>query len=542
MPRRQAAQSAASKISNQENEEEPVSTKKSTRGRPGKPTGKPSRQQKPDTGNTLKGKENLNENCIYLEKSDELTNPEEKKVARKQKPVERRKISQKKGKDCSDGEQQANDQDSVVHVEDIGLVLKNENIDEEEQQKEETLEKRAGTRGRKKKVDDKSKIQQDETPDTEQSESGQKMELNKTANEQVKTTTDIDVPQKRRGRKKENNKETKSEQKDATFTVDDKAELQQEVEHNDNDTMVTKATKRKAKGQTRAIEPNKGSSKTKKLEEELLTVRSQISQWWEKCYFGAKQRKLFLPYFDDTLTASNLTAHKKEETRLRKYYEKNRAVFENISMHYSDDDLKQRLQGIEKDYQMKLFEKDKEFLDYQALQRELMKDLETQVQAKEQKIKQVEENIQEMKDQQSKLQTQAEQNMEQMKNEVKQTKELLLEKDELITALGKLLDKLKTNQVDQKSEQRENEFQEMKELLFKKDEIIKGLRKSLEEKTEKTCPREDNFIKTSERHCLQENVHEINVLHEFCQKQKTTIRTLQREIEHLRKIKNESSK
>lgn len=111
---------------------------------------------------------------------------------------------------------------------------------------------------------------------------------------------------------------------------------------------------------------------SEQIEEEILVVRSQISQWWDKCYYGKEQRTLCRPFFDgkltplclgfpdtwiyqpiwyhvwnksclhfytnpiffssENLTSSNLTSLKKEETKLRKFYEKNRHIFDNISL------------------------------------------------------------------------------------------------------------------------------------------------------------------------------------------------------------------
>lgn len=107
---------------------------------------------------------------------------------------------------------------------------------------------------------------------------------------------------------------------------------------------------------------------SEQIEEDILGVRSQISQWWDKCYYGKEQRTLCRPFFDgkltllyldfpdtwiykpkwylvwnkscyhfypififeEKLTSSNLTALKKEEAKLRKFYEKNRHIFDNI--------------------------------------------------------------------------------------------------------------------------------------------------------------------------------------------------------------------
>jgi hypothetical protein len=43
------------------------------------------------------------------------------------------------------------------------------------------------------------------------------------------------------------------------------------------------------------------------IEQEIRAIRAQISQWWQKCFCGEGERKLFCPYYDGIIfsNASN---------------------------------------------------------------------------------------------------------------------------------------------------------------------------------------------------------------------------------------------
>lgn len=41
---------------------------------------------------------------------------------------------------------------------------------------------------------------------------------------------------------------------------------------------------------------------SEQIEEDILGVRSRISQWWDKCYYGKEQRTLCRPFFEGKLT------------------------------------------------------------------------------------------------------------------------------------------------------------------------------------------------------------------------------------------------
>ncbi|XP_078338534.1 uncharacterized protein LOC111138254 isoform X3 [Crassostrea virginica] len=220
---------------------------------------------------------------------------------------------------------------------------------------------------------------------------------------------------------------------------------------------------------------------TVQIEENIQAVRLQISHLWELCYYGEEQQKSCLPFFDESLTSSNLTALKKEETKLRKYYEKNRHIFDNISLQ-RDDQLDGKLQTSNTNYEMKLIAKDKEVQENQVLHKKILQQLEVQLQEKEKRISQLEKNIQEMQCKESKLQSK--------------------EKDENITALRKSLESLNTTYTKENDSVFENSKYQPKS----------------------NCETKEDF-------------HEVDVLYEFCQKQKKTIRNLEREIEQMRRDK-----
>ncbi|XP_052715718.1 repetitive organellar protein-like isoform X2 [Crassostrea angulata] len=250
------------------------------------------------------------------------------------------------------------------------------------------------------------------------------------------------------------------------------------------------------KGEQKIIQdrPKKlGQSKklksSEQIEEDILGVRSQISQWWDKCYYGKEQRTLCRPFFDENLTSSNLTALKKEEAKLRKFYEKNRHIFDNIHESLQRDTKQsQGPSSTSTDYKAEILTKEKELQDCQTLHQEIFHQLESQLEEKEKKIYQLEKNIKEMKSHQTKL----------CYRTLSIFKQPPQEKDHEITTPRTTEEYLNST-------------------YTKENDCDFGKKKNQSATT-----------------CNNEDFHEVNVLYEFCQKQKKTIRNLEREIELMR--------
>uniref|UniRef100_K1RXF9 Protein regulator of cytokinesis 1 n=1 Tax=Magallana gigas TaxID=29159 RepID=K1RXF9_MAGGI len=239
----------------------------------------------------------------------------------------------------------------------------------------------------------------------------------------------------------------------------------------------------------KTLEPLKKLKSSEQIEEDILGVRSQISQWWDKCYYGKEQRTLCRPFFDENLTSSNLTALKKEEAKLRKFYEKNRHIFDNIHESLQRDTKQsQGPSSTSTDYKAEILAKDKELQDCRTLHKEIFHQLESQLEEKERKIYQLEKNIKEMKSHQTKL----------CYRTLSIFKQPPQEKDHEITTPRTTEEYLNST-------------------YTKENDCDFGKKKNQSATT-----------------CNNEDFHEVNVLYEFCQKQKKTIRNLEREIELMR--------
>ncbi|XP_048765893.2 uncharacterized protein LOC125673361 isoform X2 [Ostrea edulis] len=464
MPRRRAAQSAASKISVIADDEQTVKKEKSSRSgkADGNPARKSSRQKKTNTIDITPdiGKSNENNDPSGREKS-EIPVPTQGSRGKSS-------TSKRKGKGFRNVEHaklSKNDNDEVIQSK---YQTNFDGASEEFQKKGETVVKRAGTRGGpKKKVDNKIGCLE-ETRKTENNKVKSRgrgfpevsitscrspTERRKRTRQINPTTMKPEAAQYKESRHKEDEKENgdpgrqerrargrkKADGEIKNNTVDS------ELEATQTQTTAMKVGFRKTKiKQAQGLFSSKTEDHTDNVEQKIRTTRSQISQWWQKCFFGAQGRKLFRPYYDENWTTSNLLVHTKEEARLRKYYEKNHHIFDNISLHQNEESK--------------------------------MATVHYRLQEKDQKITELEKSVQEMRAQQSIIQTQS------------------LKKDEDMTVLRNSLEKL-----------------------------------------------DMTYTKENDDNSLTEDFHEVNVLHEFCQKQKKTIRNLQREIEQLREKAKQTS-
>ncbi|XP_038557816.1 protein regulator of cytokinesis 1b isoform X2 [Micropterus salmoides] len=59
-------------------------------------------------------------------------------------------------------------------------------------------------------------------------------------------------------------------------------------------------------------------------------IRSEISVFWEKCFFSADQRQAFAPYFSNDFTEELLSLHDAEIQRLKQHYEDHKELFDGV--------------------------------------------------------------------------------------------------------------------------------------------------------------------------------------------------------------------
>ncbi|KAI1889739.1 hypothetical protein AGOR_G00166040 [Albula goreensis] len=59
-------------------------------------------------------------------------------------------------------------------------------------------------------------------------------------------------------------------------------------------------------------------------------IREEIASFWDKCFFSADQREVFVPYYEDNITEEVLSLHDAEILRLKQHYEDHKELFEGV--------------------------------------------------------------------------------------------------------------------------------------------------------------------------------------------------------------------
>ncbi|CAB3987506.1 Hypothetical predicted protein, partial [Paramuricea clavata] len=70
--------------------------------------------------------------------------------------------------------------------------------------------------------------------------------------------------------------------------------------------------------------------KLKYMEKFILALRKELTQLWDKCYFGEDERNGFVPAFDEDYTEESLNLHEHQIGVLRGYYEDNKGIFKLV--------------------------------------------------------------------------------------------------------------------------------------------------------------------------------------------------------------------
>ncbi|XP_052715726.1 protein regulator of cytokinesis 1-like isoform X9 [Crassostrea angulata] len=481
MPRRRAAQNAASKISDIADKENDSSVKKT-------------RTAKSSAGKSLKEQlikktsgQNEEITCSKAEQQEIQTKEkrtdltiESGKENKSDKPAKEKKRKPKKDQETLSTDKIADEPRKNWSENDVPKVKRSQ---PEKPVKEDTVS-RGKTKPRPKQASTKSTIVNSEATMTVAQKTKNRephlYQVKKPSN--IKTDPDDDdVDSLKAKPKTRHKKESKINPKETTG-----------IENNNTALNDIKKTKVRATGRKKNRTEQDKLKSSEQIEEDILGVRSQISQWWDKCYYGKEQRTLCRPFFDENLTSSNLTALKKEEAKLRKFYEKNRHIFDNIHESLQRDTKQsQGPSSTSTDYKAEILTKEKELQDCQTLHQEIFHQLESQLEEKEKKIYQLEKNIKEMKSHQTVSQKLCYRTLSIFKQPPQ-------EKDHEITTPRTTEEYLNST-------------------YTKENDCDFGKKKNQSATT-----------------CNNEDFHEVNVLYEFCQKQKKTIRNLEREIELMR--------
>lgn len=70
--------------------------------------------------------------------------------------------------------------------------------------------------------------------------------------------------------------------------------------------------------------------KMQNIKQVIETIRVELAQFWDQCFYSQEQRQAFAPYYSDDYTENLLHLHDAEIIRLRNYYEMHKELFEGV--------------------------------------------------------------------------------------------------------------------------------------------------------------------------------------------------------------------
>nr|XP_038968944.1 protein regulator of cytokinesis 1 isoform X6 [Rattus norvegicus] len=70
--------------------------------------------------------------------------------------------------------------------------------------------------------------------------------------------------------------------------------------------------------------------KMQNIKQVIETIRVELAQFWDQCFYSQEQRQAFAPYYSEDYTENLLHLHDVEVIRLRNYYEAHKELFEGV--------------------------------------------------------------------------------------------------------------------------------------------------------------------------------------------------------------------
>lgn len=84
--------------------------------------------------------------------------------------------------------------------------------------------------------------------------------------------------------------------------------------------------------------------KKKNIARVILTIRSEIVKFWEKCYYSPEQRQAFTSYYSDDMDEDLLRDHEQELERLKQDYNEHSELYDAVSTWSNNWTLYQELE------------------------------------------------------------------------------------------------------------------------------------------------------------------------------------------------------
>ncbi|MEE6503448.1 hypothetical protein FKM82_004826 [Ascaphus truei] len=114
--------------------------------------------------------------------------------------------------------------------------------------------------------------------------------------------------------------------------------------------------------------------KLQNIKQIVDVIRTELTSYWEKCFYSTEQREAFSPFSDDGYNEDLLCLHDAEIGRMKHYYEVHKEMFEGVQKWEEnwrlflefdlEEELKVRIAGWEQEQQKEFFVNGKKFMDY----------------------------------------------------------------------------------------------------------------------------------------------------------------------------------
>ncbi|XP_066448839.1 protein regulator of cytokinesis 1 isoform X2 [Eleutherodactylus coqui] len=70
--------------------------------------------------------------------------------------------------------------------------------------------------------------------------------------------------------------------------------------------------------------------KLQNIKSVIEVIRTELSTYWDKCFYGNEQRQAFAPFYDEDYSEDLLSLHDAEIDRIKQYYEAHKEMFEGV--------------------------------------------------------------------------------------------------------------------------------------------------------------------------------------------------------------------
>ncbi|KAG9489195.1 hypothetical protein GDO78_005278 [Eleutherodactylus coqui] len=114
--------------------------------------------------------------------------------------------------------------------------------------------------------------------------------------------------------------------------------------------------------------------KLQNIKSVIEVIRTELSTYWDKCFYGNEQRQAFAPFYDEDYSEDLLSLHDAEIDRIKQYYEAHKEMFEGVQKWEEnwrlflefdlEEELRVRIAAWEEEQGQEFLMNGQKFMDY----------------------------------------------------------------------------------------------------------------------------------------------------------------------------------